>query len=52
MKKVIFNKIKINKNYWFTAEYYENDILKYSEGCALDEKKKVQLLKNKFNALK
>lgn len=52
-KEIKFEEIKINKgkSFWFSAEYYENEVLKQGEGCHSCEKEKIKEIKEKFKNL-
>lgn len=51
MKTIKFKTRPMFRGDWFFAEYYENNKLKYSEGCHTSEKMRVKKIKDKFNSL-
>lgn len=49
MTTVKFEKIKMARGFWFSAELFENGVLKFGEGCHSSQKKKMNDIKKKFN---
>jgi hypothetical protein len=45
-KRCYFLKLKLGygQGYWFTAEYFENEVLKLGEGCHFSDKKLTEVI--------
>jgi hypothetical protein len=50
-KSVIYECRDNYKYYWFSAGFFIDGVLKFGEGCAFSDKKRVNEIKNKFRML-